>query len=91
MTITEQFQQAAADSKNLSEKPSNETLLQLYALYKQGNEGDAEGDGPSNPFDFVAKAKYNAWAELKGTVKEAAMQQYIDLVEKFIPPQTTPK
>lgn len=83
MILTEQFVQAAADSKSLGEKPSNETLLQLYSLYKQGHEGDTGSDGPANPFDFVAKAKHNDWAELKGTTKEAAMQQYIDLVEKL--------
>ncbi len=83
MTLAEQFHKAAADSKNLSEKPCNETLLQLYSLYKQGNEGDAEGDGPTNPFDFVAKAKHNAWADLKGSTKETAMQQYVDLVKKL--------
>lgn len=83
MTITDQFEQAKANSKTLTEKPSNDTLLQLYALYKQGSHGDAEGTGPHNPFDFVAKAKHNAWEELKGTAKEIAMQQYIDLVKKL--------
>jgi len=78
--LQESFIQAAADSKMLSEKPSNDILLKLYSLYKQGSEGDAEGEGPSNPFDFVAKAKHSAWAALQGTTKEDAMQQYIDLV-----------
>ena len=77
------FQQAVSDSKDLSERPSNETLLQLYSYYKQSTDGDASGDGPSNPFDFVAKAKYEAWAALKGKTKEAAMQGYIDLVNKL--------
>ncbi len=83
MELQELFQQAAANSKTLSAKPDNETLLQLYSLYKQGTEGDNNSEAPSNPFDFVAKAKYNAWEELKGTSKEAAMQQYIDLVNKL--------
>ncbi len=84
MTLHEQFEQAKADSKNLSEKPSNEVLLQLYSLYKQGTEGDVdEADAPANPFDFVAKAKYSAWEGLKGKSKDAAMQEYIDLVEKL--------
>ena len=83
MELQELFQQAAANSKTLSAKPDNETLLQLYSLYKQGTEGDNAGDAPSNPFDFVAKAKHMAWEELKGTSKEAAMQQYIDLVNKL--------
>jgi acyl-CoA-binding protein len=79
----EQFNKAVADSKTLAEKPSNETLLQLYSLYKQATIGDCDADTPSNPFDFVAKAKHNAWTELKGITKENAMQQYINLVEKL--------
>jgi len=83
MTLQEQFQLAAVESKSLSEKPSNEVLLQLYSLYKQGTDGDIAGDSPSNPFDFVGKAKYNAWEELKGTSNDDAMQKYIDLVNKL--------
>ena len=55
----------------------------LYSYYKQGSEGDVNIDEPSNPFDFVAKAKYNAWHSLKGTAKEEAMQKYIDLVNEL--------
>ena len=65
MDLKEQFEQAVADSKNLSEKPSNETLLQLYSLYKQGSIGDVNTDAPSNPFDFVGKAKYEALGLLR--------------------------
>jgi diazepam-binding inhibitor (GABA receptor modulator, acyl-CoA-binding protein) len=83
MTLIEKFEVAKADSKDLREKPSNDVLLQLYSLYKQGTIGDADGDAPTNPFDFVAKAKYTAWEELKGKSKEVAMQDYIDLVEKL--------
>ena len=83
MTIHEQFQLAAVESKSLTEKPSNEILLQLYSFYKQGIEGDVDEDGPSNPFDFVGKAKYSAWSELKGMTKEDAMQKYIDLVNSL--------
>ena len=79
----EQFEQAVLESKNIAERPSNETLLALYSLYKQATEGDCNAEPPSNPFDFVAKAKQNAWIELKGTTKENAMQQYINLIEKL--------
>lgn len=58
--------QAVINSKNLPEKPGNDILLQLYALYKQSTEEDINGEPPSNVFDFVAKAKYAAWQELKG-------------------------
>lgn len=83
MDLHQQFEQAVAESKELSEKPSNDTLLQLYSLYKQGSEGDVNIDAPSNPFDFVAKAKYEAWAALKGKTKDAAMSEYIELVSKL--------
>jgi diazepam-binding inhibitor (GABA receptor modulating acyl-CoA-binding protein) len=83
MDLHQQFEQAVAESKGLSEKPSNETLLQLYSLYKQGSEGDVNIDAPSNPFDFVAKAKYDAWAALKGKSKDEAMNAYIELVSKL--------
>ncbi|HEV7780024.1 MAG TPA: acyl-CoA-binding protein [Chitinophagaceae bacterium] len=83
MELKELFEQAAADSKNLSEKPSNETLLLLYSLYKQGSLGDVSTDPPANPFDFVAKAKYEAWAALKGKSTSDAMTDYIELVQKL--------
>ena len=80
MDIKAQFETAVAESKNLAQKPDNETLLKLYSLYKQATAGDVSGDPPSNPFDFVAKAKYNAWESLKGKSSDAAMQEYISLV-----------
>jgi diazepam-binding inhibitor (GABA receptor modulator, acyl-CoA-binding protein) len=81
--IKELFEQAAEESKSLPEKPSNETLLQLYSLYKQGTVGDVNTDPPSNPFDFVNKAKYEAWAALKGKSTFDAMTEYIELVQKL--------
>ena len=83
MNIQELFQQAVARSKTLTEKPGNDVLLQLYALYKQGTEGDINIEPPANMFDLVGKAKYNAWENLKGKPKESAMQEYVDLVAKL--------
>ena len=83
MDLKQLFEQAAADSKTLSEKPGNETLLLLYSLYKQSVEGDVNTEPPSNPFDFVNKAKYDAWTALKGKTKESAMQEYVSLVKKL--------
>lgn len=83
MDIQQQFTEAVASSKTLSSKPDNETLLQLYSLYKQATEGDNTGDAPSNPFDIVAKAKYNAWIALKGKTKDDAMKEYVELVNKL--------
>lgn len=77
--LKEQFKLAATAAKSLAERPDNDTLLQLYALYKQGSEGDISGERPSF-FDFVAGAKYDAWGKLKGTAQEDAKQRYIDLV-----------
>ncbi len=83
MEIKDQFENAVKESKTLAEKPSNETLLQLYSLYKQATEGDNSAEPPSNPFDFVARAKYEAWSGLSGKTKEQAMQEYISLVTKL--------
>jgi acyl-CoA-binding protein len=83
MNIQEQFDQAVTRSKSLTEKPGNDILLQLYSLYKQATEGDVNVEPPANAFDFVGKAKYNAWESLKGKSKEVAMQEYVDLVAKL--------
>ena len=73
------FDQAMLDSKNLSERPDNMTLLKIYALYKQGSTGDNTEKKPGFG-DIVARAKWDAWNNLKGTAPETAMQQYIDLI-----------
>ena len=83
MEIQELFQQSVARSKTLTEKPGNDVLLQLYALYKQSTEGDINIESPSNMFDLVGKAKFNAWESLKGKPKEAAMQEYVDLIGRL--------
>lgn len=83
MEIKDQFETAVKESKSLSEKPSNDTLLQLYSLYKQATEGDNSAEPPSNPFDFVAKAKYEAWSGISGKTREQAMQEYVSLVTKL--------
>ncbi|MFC5475348.1 acyl-CoA-binding protein [Paraherbaspirillum soli] len=80
MTLQAQFEQAQIDSKTLSERPDNTTMLKMYALFKQGSGGDAQGDRPGMT-DFINRAKWDAWNELKGTSQEQAQQQYIDLVE----------
>jgi acyl-CoA-binding protein len=80
--LQSRFEQAAKDVHSLPERPDNETLLRLYALYKQGSEGDVSGPKPGF-FDFVGTAKYEAWAKLKGTASDDAKQKYIDLVKKL--------
>lgn len=82
MSLADQFTKALADSKTLPERPDNMTLLKLYALYKQGSSGDVTGERPGMT-DFVGRAKFDAWTELKGTTKEAAMQEYVDLVNEL--------
>ncbi|MFT4203920.1 MAG: acyl-CoA-binding protein [Chitinophagaceae bacterium] len=77
------FEQAVANSKTLSEKPSNDILLQLYSLYKQATEGDAPEKGDYNMFDFVAKAKHEAWKQQQGATSDEAKAQYTALVERL--------
>ena len=77
-----QFDAAAQAAQSLARRPDNDTLLRLYALYKEATAGDAAGGRPGFT-DFVGRAKYDAWAKLKGTGKEAAMRDYIVLVESL--------
>ena len=80
--LEKQFDKAVADSKQLPTKPDNATLLQIYALYKQATAGDVEGKRPGMT-DFVGRAKFDAWTAQQGKAKDAAMQQYIDLIESL--------
>ncbi|MCE7864640.1 MAG: acyl-CoA-binding protein [Bacteroidetes bacterium CHB5] len=82
MALLDDFNAAVARSKELTKRPSNEELLDLYALFKQATEGDVAGERPGG-FDFKAIAKFDAWTSRKGTSKEQAMQQYVDLVTKL--------
>ncbi|HEY5916900.1 MAG TPA: acyl-CoA-binding protein [Chryseolinea sp.] len=78
----QKFESAVERSKQLTKRPTNEELLELYSLYKQATEGDATGERPGG-FDFKAIAKYDAWSELKGKPKEQAMEEYVSLVERL--------
>ncbi len=82
MALQDDFNAAVIRSKELTKRPSNEELLDLYALFKQATEGDISGDRPGG-FDFKAIAKYDAWASRKGVTKEQAMRDYIGLVTKL--------
>ncbi len=77
------FENAVNMSKTLKEKPSNDILLKLYSLYKQATEGDVSGERPGG-FDFKGAAKYDSWADQKGKSKEAATQEYINLVNELL-------
>lgn len=82
------FEAAQVAAKKLPAKPDNDTLLELYSYYKQATEGDAAGDRPG-AFDFVARAKYDAWAARKGMSKDVAMKGYVKLVEHLQVPFRT--
>ncbi len=80
--LKSRFEAAVANSKNLSERPDNATLLKIYALYKQATAGDNAEKKPGFG-DMVGRAKWDAWNGLKGTDKDGAMQQYVDLIEEL--------
>lgn len=77
--LTSAFQIAQEEAKALSARPDNDTLLRLYALYKQATVGDVSGPKPGFT-DFLARAKFDAWEKARGTTPEQAMKAYIDLV-----------
>ncbi|MDT0619190.1 MAG: acyl-CoA-binding protein [Salinisphaeraceae bacterium] len=81
--VTAEFEQAQKDVETLTKRPSNEDLLALYAHYKQATAGDVAGKRPGMT-DFKGRAKYDAWAKLKGTDAEAAMRAYIAKVGQLL-------
>lgn len=80
--LDKQFEQAGEDAQSLPEKPDNDTLLELYSLYKQATVGDVTGEKPGF-FDFVGAAKYEAWESLRGVDSNDAKQRYVDLVTRL--------
>lgn len=80
--LEQTFEKAAVAVKSLAQRPDDNTMLQLYALYKQGSTGDVQGSKPGF-FDFVGAAKYEAWEKLQGMAAVEAQTQYIDLVRKL--------
>lgn len=83
MALEDDFRSAQERVKTLKTRPSNDTLLELYSLFKQASEGDVQGKRPGL-LDMVGRAKYDAWAGRKGLGREAAMQQYVALVERLV-------
>jgi diazepam-binding inhibitor (GABA receptor modulator, acyl-CoA-binding protein) len=80
--LKDAFEAAVANSKNLTERPDNGTLLKIYALYKQATTGDNADKKPGFS-DMVGRAKWDAWNGFKGLTNDEAMQQYIDLIESL--------
>ncbi|MCY1080500.1 acyl-CoA-binding protein [Archangium lansingense] len=83
MALADDFRSAQERVKTLKTRPSNNTLLELYSLFKQATEGDVQGKRPGM-LDLTGRAKYDAWAGRKGLDREAAMQQYVALVERLL-------
>ena len=80
--LSARFEAAVAQSKELSERPDNATLLKMYGLYKQASFGD-NGDAKPGMGDLVGRAKWDAWNKLRGTAPDTARQQYIDLIAEL--------
>jgi diazepam-binding inhibitor (GABA receptor modulator, acyl-CoA-binding protein) len=82
MALQDDFEAAVANSKKLSERPDNQTLLKIYGLYKQATTGDNTEKKPGFG-DMVGRAKWDAWNAVKGTSQDDAKQQYIDLIQSL--------
>ncbi len=80
--LLDQFEKAQKDVNTLTSRPDNDTMLKLYAFYKQATQGDATGDRPGS-FDFVRRAKFDAWEGVKGTSATDAMKHYVELVKSL--------
>jgi len=82
MSLQEEFDKAVNRTKELTQRPSNDILLKLYALYKQSTIGDVQGDSPG-AMDFKAVAKYRSWESMKGKSMDACKKEYIQLVNSL--------
>ncbi len=82
MDLLQKFEASVANSKSLTERPSNDILLKIYSLFKQATEGDNSSEKPGG-FDFKAIAKYRAWEAQKGKPKNACMQEYVELIDSL--------
>ena len=83
MALADDFSAAQEQVKTLKARPSNDTLLELYSLFKQATEGDVQGKRPGM-LDMKGRAKFDAWTGRKGLAKDAAMQQYVALVKRLM-------
>ena len=82
MALDDEFKSATGRVTQLNKRPPNDIMLQLYALYKQGNEGDVTGERPGFA-DFEGRAKFDSWNKLQGKSLEDSKQEYIALVEQL--------
>uniref|UniRef100_A0A914WKY6 ACB domain-containing protein n=1 Tax=Plectus sambesii TaxID=2011161 RepID=A0A914WKY6_9BILA len=82
-SASDAFGAAQTNLKKLREEPDSSVKLELYALFKQASSGDVSGKRPG-ALDFVGKAKYDAWSNVKGISKEEAMSRYAKLVESLL-------
>lgn len=83
MDLKTEFLKASEDVKKLTSRPTNETLLELYALFKQATEGDVSGSRPGM-LDLKGRAKFDAWSKKKGLPSDSAMTNYIALVKQLL-------
>jgi acyl-CoA-binding protein len=83
MSSEQEFKDAQARVKTLTSRPGNDQLLKLYSLFKQASEGDARGKRPG-VFDMKGRAKFDAWSANRGLAKDAAMSQYVALVDSLV-------
>jgi len=83
MTLQERFEDAQNRVQKLSKRPSNDALLELYGLFKQGSLGDVQGKRPGM-LDFKGRAKFDAWTSRKGMAKDAAMEAYVRVVDRLV-------
>jgi len=81
-SLETQFNNAAEQVKNLSKKPTNDELLNLYGLYKQATVGDNYTAKPAF-LDMKGKAKWDSWDARKNMSKTDAMNTYISFVNEL--------
>merc|ERR1712243_303438 len=84
MSLESQFKQTAESLfTEINQTLSNEELKEVYALYKQGSQGDCNTTRPGM-LDMKGKAKWDSWNSKKGMAKKEAMEKYVVYAQQLL-------
>ena len=80
--LDKEFNRAFQLISELEEGLAPDTMLKLYAYYKQAVSGDIFSfDGEA---DVRNAFKFNAWTQLNGMSQDEAKQEYINLAREIL-------
>lgn len=80
--LDKEFNTAVKKASKIEEILPPDTLLRLYAYYKQAIKGDSFSMNTEQ--NIRSAFKFNAWIQLKGMNEKQAKKEYINLVNSIL-------